>query len=239
MNPDFYLDERPANMEGGGNGSAATPPAWNTPGGSGPAWESGGAKEDRPEWVYKELSAQVDYGVLRSSAGGRLMHDDRFGLIHCAQRCPYIPAVLVNIKGENEEISAGSHSRCVLIRLEYRDICGRYVYDDVPLDAVGFDGEWKKNDGETVAWFGGFPLCELEEKIDVNVRWQGGHFNHAEIRKMRIFIFGFDLGWQVVPLNRWKRFATITVDETFHVRVNGFEAKLAGNRRKLLNDAEH
>ena len=39
------------------------------------------------------------------------MHDDRFGLIHCAQRCPYIPAVLVNIKGENEEISAAFYTR--------------------------------------------------------------------------------------------------------------------------------
>lgn len=237
MNPDLYINERPIDEGGSAEGGGGAP-SWSGPSGSGPAWGGGEGTEDTPEWVYKDLSAKADYDALRSSAGGRLMQDDPRGLICCAQLCPYIPPILVYIRGDEGENTA-AHSRCVLIQLAYRDNCGRYVYENVPLDAIGFAGEWEKKEGATVAWFGGFLLCEPEESVDVFARWQGGHFDHKTIREMRIFLFGVDLGWRVMPLNGWKRVATVTVDETFHIRSNGFWAKLAGNREELLNDAEY
>lgn len=249
MNPNLYIDERPEkeppkweesddHVSGGGGGGGGG----GAGGLGGGAWWDGGGSETGggtgPEWVYDDLSVKSDYTALRISAGGRLMQDDPRGLIHCGRLCPYIPPLLVYIRGESDEVDVQKHRRCALIRLVYLDNCGRYLYDDAPVDVSGMgpgDGDNEEKDG-IPAYVGGFPLCEPEEKLEVYARWQGGHWKREDVRDMRIFLFGVDIGWSVVPVDNWKRMATITVDETFHIRVNGISAKLGGNKGRLHAD---
>lgn len=235
MNPDLFIDEKP--REEGGGGAWEGGWVWESGmGGGGWGWGSdGNDSETPPRWVYRDLAVKEDITALRISAGGRLMQDDPRGLIHCGQLCVSIPPLIVYIRGQ-EEAQPENHDRCALVRLKY-DSCGRYLYADAPVDA----GWARKKDstGETPAYIGCFPLCEPEERLQVQARWQGGHWKHAQIREMRFFLFGIDLGWMTIPLGNWKTVATITVDNTFHINVNGFPARIGGNREILEKYADH
>ena len=249
MNLDLYIDEHPGSSppEWGGGGSGGSGGGGGTGGsgggsgsggggggGVGGAWwgGTGGSGTDAPAWVYQDLSVTADYKSLRISAGGRLMQDDPRGLIYCGQLCPHIPPLLVYVRGDCEDSELQRHHRCVLIRLAYLDNCGRYLYEEAPVDVSGIETNASAA-AEEIAYIGRFPLCEPEEQLALFARWQGGHYDHRLIREMRIVLFGVDLGWSKVPVDDWRQMAQITVDETFHIRVNGISAKLGGNKAKL------
>lgn len=227
MNKDLYIDEKPLQdsdwhgvpPSGGGGGGAGWGAGWGGGGGGGAGW--GG----EPEYT--------DY-LLKISAGGRLMCNAPKGLIGCPIKCDYFPALVVYIRGEKKDVSVGSHTRCALFRLDYRNNCGRYTYRDVPRDRSA-DLKALKNEDDEIevvpAYIGGFPLCEPEESIELYARWQAGHWKRDEVRDMHAYVFGIDLGWSTVPWNSWRKLATIRVDKTFHIRVNGISAKLRGNRQ--------
>lgn len=245
MNKDFFVDEKPKPEKeepgwherpgpgGGGYGGGG-----GGVGGGGGWWAGwagwvggGGGGGEQGEWEAEEK--QYNF-LLKISAGGRLMWDAPKGMIGCPIKCEYFPPLIVFIRGETEDANPGAHTRCALFRLDYKNNCGRYTYRDVPRDESADLKELKKNEDDKIevvpAYIGGFPLCEPEEEIELLARWQKGHWERDKVRDMHAYVFGIDLGWSTVPWNSWRKLATIRVDKTFHIRVNGISAKLCGNK---------
>ena len=63
-------------------------------------------------------------------------------------------------------------------------------------------------------------------KFELQIKWQRGHYNHAECGQMQLVVFGLNQGWNVMPLSCWKKVAVIEITPDHRVYVNDIRGKI-------------
>lgn len=216
---------------GGGSGGSS--------GGGGVSW-GGFDQPPEPEVVGPEidrLSPKPDESALRSSAHGLLLADADGMLLDCNQLCGEVPGILVVIECNDEyEHLRSSHTLCIQINLEYSQLQplvlspeSNLEYELWPIDrTIAF--ELLPDKVKTVHYSGYFPLPEPGELLTIKAAWQKGHYNINELFLMNFWIFNVNCGTKSIGTN-WRTIATVTVDELYHITVNGLSGELPGGKR--------
>lgn len=228
---DFFLDERPGTSApeitpewedpgsgggggGGGGGSGGGGGGWG-PGYGGIGWWYPGSGSGGPEEPVPPVAEPVEVKkdpenakILKRSHAGMLLRCASGHLLLGDLTCDPDPHLLLWIRGEG----CTAHRQCVLVRLSD----GRASFDGTPPQDPPEEGAV-------------LVLCKhlflQEGEFTLSVRWQGGHYDHALVREMRISFFGVDLGWTVYPLS-WITAATVRITREGQVFVNGIEGQL-------------
>ena len=214
---EYYKDERPEEEKltggwiypagGGGWGSSG--------GGSGGGGGGGGGwGEDGYDGLFDPSPAPP---ALNLTTSGYLLVDGDGRLLHCKQQCVVVPALLAYLSGEG----CDNHYRCVLCitsdplrPVTMRNCPGVFVASELPL----IMGHWRLGAPGTYR---------------VYAKWQAGHYDYRKIKHVKFQIYGVSTGWRTLPLTHWLQIATVTVDERYHIIVNGQVAKRAGNQSTL------
>lgn len=204
---------------GGGGGGSGVGGGWGGGGGggggggdSGWGWQwSGGDDEDDGDGQDKKFNAPF----LKRSYSGYLLRQFK-RLLTGTLSCELVPPVLIYI--ENDEDRA--HTGCMLIRL------------------VGTRRSFRIDSGLTeeqfeagLAAFGYFNWAMTGE-FQIQIKWQAGHYSHAVTGKIKLVIYGVDLGWRTAALSTWQTFATIRIvatDDGHEVWVNNIRGSINGN----------
>ena len=240
---EYYKDEKNKPLTGGGGGGGDGGANWG-PGGTnwgpgGTNWGStGDEKRPEPEFVdpkiIQRLSPQADTSALRSSAHGLLLADDNGELFCCNQLCGTVPAILVVIETADEY---ESHSSCIQLNLEYSKLNPlvlepekTLLYELWPVDRR-MPRELLHEKSKTIHYSGYFPLPEPGEVLTIKASWQRGHHDINQLSQMNFWIFNIDCGTKSIGLNNWRTIATVTVDELYHITVNGLRGDLPGGKR--------
>lgn len=219
MADDFYRDEHPSEPGGGGGGGSG--------GGSGGGWSGGGGGsggggsggltgdwrpgEDEPwtgRWIWEDDDGP-SLPYLRLSENGELLYDDDGYLLIGTERCKMCPAVLMFLDKESV-----SHLDCILCRLggtTRRFQTG--VFSDLFLRYGMF------------SW-------QIPGKFELQAKWQAGHYDYTKLSEVDLKIYGVSFGPVALPLNAWRRIATIEVTED-SVYVNGIKGDVNGNSKFL------
>ena len=218
---------------GGGTGGGGA-------GGGGASWGESDT-EPKPEFVDPEiidrLKPQADISSLRSSAHGLLLADADGMLLDCSQLCGEVPAILAVIETEEEyESLRDSHARCIQINLEYSQLKPLILspeknleYELWPIDRT-MALSLLPDKSEPIHYSGYFPLPEPGERLTIKVAWQKGHFDINQLSLMKFRIFNVNCGTKSIGTN-WRTIATVTVDELYHITVNGLSGELPGGKR--------
>ena len=138
-------------------------------------------------------------------------------LLHCKQRCVVVPALLAWLSGEG----CDSHYRCVLCKTSD------------PLRPVTMENIAGVVDTAKYPLVSGYWRLGAPGTYRVYAKWQAGHYDYRKIKNVKFRIYGVSTGWRMLPLTHWLQIATVTVDERYHITVNGQVAKRAGNQSTL------
>ena len=215
---EYYRDERPEEEKLTGGwiypGGGWWQGAWGHGGGGGGgggggAWGSGG-----PGGMFDPSSAPP---ALNLTTGGYLLADGDGRLLHCKQWCVVVPALLAWLSGEG----CDSHYRCVLCKTSD------------PLRPVVMENIAGVVDTAKYPLVSGYWRLGAPGTYRVYAKWQAGHYDYRKIKNVKFQIYGVSTGWRTLPLTHWLQIATVTVDERYHIIVNGQVAKRAGNQSTL------
>ena len=224
----------------GGGGAGGGGAGGGGAGGGGASWGESDT-EPKPEFVDPEiidrLQPQADKSSLRSSAHGLLLADDDGMLLCCNQKCGEVPSLLAVIECDEEyEHLRSSHSRCIQINLEYSQLQPLILspeknleYELWPIDRSVSLALFPKR-AKTIHYSGTFPLPEPGELLTIKAAWQKGHYNINELFLMNFWIFNVNCGTKSIGTN-WRTIATVSVDELYHITVNGLSGELPGGKR--------
>lgn len=200
-------------------------------------------KLPEPEFVDPEiidrLQPKADISSLRSSAHGLLLADADGMLFGCNQLCGEVPALLVVIETEEEyEDLRSSHASCIQINLEYSKRNPLVLepektlkYELWPVDRP-MPESLLPDKSEKIHYSGYFPLPEPGEVLTIKAAWQKGHFDINQLSLMKFRIFNINCGTLSIGTKHWRTIATVTVDEQYHITVNGLSGELPGGIRK-------
>lgn len=228
---EYFLDERPGEDtpeitpdwedpgDGGGGGSGGSGGGgggWGPGGGGGGSWWYPGSGSEEPEEPEPpEAEPEEDdedpenAKILKRSHAGMLLRCASGHLLLGDLTCDPDPHLRLWIRGEGCE----DHKQCVLWRLSG----GRAAFD------------CPQPETEDQAEGSALVLCKhlflQEGDFTLDLRWQGGHYDHAKVGEMRILLFGVELGWKVYPLS-WITAATVRITQEGKVFVNGIEGTL-------------
>lgn len=224
MSEEYYRDEYP---DGGGPGGGETGggdenPDWGESwgggsGGGGSGGDGGGIHgewggdppegqpdppDDEPEWGGDEPE-KVNLPLLKVSRSGRLLRRGNY-LLHGSLTCKLKPQILIYLPHE----SNATHLDCALYRITDP---ARTIYAETVASS-----RLKKF---YVSW-------ARPGKFELQIKWQRGHYNHAECGQMQLVVFGLNQGWNVMPLSCWKKVAVIEITPDHRVYVNDIRGKI-------------
>lgn len=92
---------------------------------------------------------------------------------------------------------------------------------------------WKTISAAGDFQFGGRFDWTVPQEMKIELKWQSGHYDIAEICRVRLVIFGIDLGWVTLALkDDYTELALIRIDGT-GVFVNSLKADFAGNLKYI------
>ena len=227
---EVYYDEKShkesPSPDWGGSSSGSGGAGWGGGGGGGGGAGWGGGSDGNAD-----STSQRDEEKLRLTAGGQLMVDNTGKLILCRQLCSEVPPLVIYLKRDSdvEEDIEASHARCIQCNLVYTQLRPllnepdkNLTYALWPIDRSADKAHYK----------GSFPLPDPGELLTVNLMWQKGHHDINDLSQMKIIIFGIDSGWETISRSNWRSVATVRVDASRHITVNGLSAKLSGNNKK-------
>lgn len=169
---------------------------------------SGGARPDglpSPAWHPGLFSA----AILRKNKFQFLLRKNGM-LLMGTTPCGMIPGLLISgLSRENK-----NHYACMVFRLNGRIV---QLYG-VDLYAYSFLN---------------VPL--KEGTYTLTARWQEGHYDYSKLNKVRIFLFGVDLGFVKLPLLKYTTVAVITKTAT-ELTVNNLKGSYRGNDKFVENN---
>lgn len=227
MSDEYYKDERPDDGSGGGGGGEG--PGGGGGGGSGGSWGGGGNsgggggggtkpewggddpdkpddEPDEPEWGHNVVGLNLPY--LKTSKSGYLLSDKNGFLLTGSFQCTLPPPLIVEV-GDGEE--ARKHLDCVLCGLTDSRRSFR-IDKNISVNALYGYFSWAR-----------------PGKFGIMMKWQSGHYDYAKLNKVRIAVYGVDLGWTIIPLTAWKSVVQIEITTDYKVYVNNIRGRLDGN----------
>ena len=211
--PDYdpWLDPDYDGGSGGGGGGGGGGWGYGGSGGGGGGGGGGGDKDEHPIWLDGGSEDEDEDGdapewipvtgfapALTRSANGRLL-TNAAGQLLIGENCrpPYLAEV---------RIDDSDHYRCVLLRCSREIETVKKKDQDDPLRLRLLDYRT-----------GTFTL---------EIRWQRGHWDYADLNLMDIRIFGISLGKKQVALSDWTMTAKIKITEQGKIYVNSLLAKM-------------
>ena len=225
MTDDYYFEEKPSPQtpeitpeweepDPGGHGGAGwgSGSGWGPGSGGGISWhypDTGGGEPSEPESPEAETVSEPENGkILKRSDAGMLLRCSSGHLLLGDLTCSPSPHFRLWIRGEG----CAAHTQCVLWKLSD----GRAVFE-----AKGPEDEPEEGAVRILEKF----IFLQTGRFELQIRWQGGHYDHARVREMRIVLFGLDLGWKVYPLD-WITAADVLITPGGEVYVNGIRGTI-------------
>lgn len=200
---EFYRNEHPLEYN--------TPPYWGggSIGGSDPFWIYGSENDNDDNFG---LSFETDGPVLRLSPNGILLMCGPY-LLKGSLSCPVVPMIVYIDDGDETQ---NDHWDCVLMKFS----------DEARELTV------KRSNSKQIASYCFFDW-NTTGKFKLKAKWQAGHYNHAEISRVRFVIFGVSTDWKTLPLTAWVDVAEIDIRADGGVYVSGFRGSADGNTQFL------
>ena len=220
---EFYRDEHPQEEEpgsggsgggssqdwgegwgsgGGGGGGGSSGGNWEYGWGSGSGSSAGDDDEMEAEWGGEEKE-KIPVPILKRASGGFLLTHGNF-LLHGLDHCEKLDQIFIFIPSGADI----RHLDCALYRItDAKRALSATVDPENRLIRL------------YVAW--GRP-----GRFQLEIKWQRGHYNHAECGQMRVDAFGVKLGWSTFALSRWNVAADIRIMPDYTVTVNNIKGKL-------------
>ena len=220
---EFYRDEHPQEEEpgsggsgggssqdwgeswgsgGGGGGGGSSGGNWGYGWGSGSGSSAGDDDEMEAEWGGEEKE-KIPVPILKRASGGFLLTHGNF-LLHGLDHCEKLDQIFIFIPPDADI----RHLDCALFRIT-----------DAKRALSATADSAKRMIRLYAAW--GRP-----GRFQLELKWQRGHYNHAECGQMRVNAFGIELGWRTFALSRWSVAADIRIMPDYTVTVNNIKGKL-------------
>lgn len=207
---DYFYDERPGADHGGDDNVSWGGESGGSSGNSG-SWGGGSGVIIDPSWWWQWSGSDKSAPYLKISPEGHLLTPGTPYLLKGLGQCNYIPAMLVYLETSDRH----KHARCVLCKLS--DPGRGFVIRRAPENAA------------SAFSVSGYISTADPGTFELQIRWQGGHYDYSKMSRMRFILFGVDMGWRTVPLSGWINFATITITDQHKIYVNGVLGSTPGN----------
>ncbi len=121
---------------------------------------------------------------------------------------------MIPILGQVDGKTGENHCQCLLFRSSHR----------ISWETISDAGDFQ---------FAGKFNWSVPQETKIGIKWQSGHYDIAKINRVRLVIFGIDIGWVTLALgNDYLEVATVRIDGN-SVFVNSLKADFAGNLKYL------